>query len=207
MDINKKIEYIKNWLGTGSINIFGLPMSGKDTVGVRLAELLGAKFLSSGIIIRAYEEEMKKDYTGKGDLFPTNLFFDVVLPYFAREDLKSSPLVLSSVGRWIGEEDKVIETAFNAGHGIMAVILLQISEEDAMKRWETSKILEDRGDRIDDKERAVFEHRCDEFRNKTTPVIFHYRSMGLVIEVRGDKKREEVFVELVEKLYDFATTH
>ena len=207
MDAKEKIEYIKNWLGTGSINIFGLPMSGKDTVGVRLAELLDAKFLSSGMIIRAFEEETRKNYTGKGDLLPTDLFYDVVLPYFSREDLKPFPLILSSVGRWSGEEDKVMKTAFDSGHGIRAVILLQISEEDALERWESSRLLEDRGERIDDRERTVFEHRCDEFREKTIPVVLHYRSMGLVVEVKGTGKREEVFAELVEKLYDFAKTH
>ena len=51
--MEEKIETIKEWLGTGSINIFGLPMSGKDTQGIKLAETLGAKFLSSGLIIRA----------------------------------------------------------------------------------------------------------------------------------------------------------
>ena len=51
--MEEKIETIKEWLGTGSINIFGLPMSGKDTQGIKLAEALGAKFLSSGLIIRA----------------------------------------------------------------------------------------------------------------------------------------------------------
>ena len=37
-----KIAKIKTWLGTGSINIFGLPMSGKDTQGIKLAEALNA---------------------------------------------------------------------------------------------------------------------------------------------------------------------
>ena len=32
-----KLAKIKAWLGTGSLNVFGLPMSGKDTVGERLA--------------------------------------------------------------------------------------------------------------------------------------------------------------------------
>jgi len=45
--MEEKIVAIKKWLGTGSINIFGLPMSGKDTMGIRLAEALGGKFLSS----------------------------------------------------------------------------------------------------------------------------------------------------------------
>ena len=55
--MDEKLQFIKTWLKTGSINIFGLPMSGKDTVGVRLAEDLGARFLSSGMIIRAMEED------------------------------------------------------------------------------------------------------------------------------------------------------
>ena len=54
-----KVSNIKKWLGTGSINIFGLPMSGKDTVGKRLAELIGGEFLSSGDIIRDYEAKQK----------------------------------------------------------------------------------------------------------------------------------------------------
>ena len=60
--MEEKIQKIKEWLGTGSINIFGLPMSGKDTQGIRLAEAIGAKFLSSGMIIRAMEQETRKKY-------------------------------------------------------------------------------------------------------------------------------------------------
>ena len=30
--MEEKITVIKQWLGTGSINVFGLPFSGKDTV-------------------------------------------------------------------------------------------------------------------------------------------------------------------------------
>ena len=85
MNLNEKLEKIKSWLGTGSLNIFGLPMSGKDTVGMRLAEDLQAKFLSSGIIIRAYEAEQNEDMTGSGKLIPTNTFYDIILPYFSRE--------------------------------------------------------------------------------------------------------------------------
>lgn len=91
-----KVSNIKKWLGTGSINIFGLPMSGKDTVGIRLAELLGAKFLSSGIIIRAVEAEQKSHMTDNGQLIPTDKFYDIILPYFSRADLAEFPLILFS---------------------------------------------------------------------------------------------------------------
>ena len=37
-----KISAIKQWLGNDAINIFGVQFSGKDTLGVPLAEKLGA---------------------------------------------------------------------------------------------------------------------------------------------------------------------
>ena len=43
-----KIEIIKQWLGSGAINIFGIQFAGKDTLGIPLAEKLGAVFISSG---------------------------------------------------------------------------------------------------------------------------------------------------------------
>ena len=207
MDIGQKILAIKNWLGTGSVNIFGLPMSGKDTVGVRLAELIGGKFLSSGLIIRANEELTHQHYSDKGDLTPTDVFYSWVLPYFEKEELKEFPLVLSSIGRWSGEEDKVMEAAEKAGHPIKVAVILNISEADVMNRWQEVATLKDRGTRYDDEKPEVFQHRIDEFRTKTAPVLLHYRSLGLLIEVRADVERDVVFNELIEKLYNFAVAH
>lgn len=196
-----KIEAIKSWLGTGSINIFGLPMSGKDTQGIKLAETLSAKFLSSGMIIRAMEEQTKNHYTDHGALIPTNVFYEWVLPYFERPDLFNYPLILSSIGRWHGEEDQVMSVAAGAGHEIKAAIILNVSEADVEKRFEAAKTLNDRGDRPDDKDLETFKTRLKEFREKTAPVLQHYNSLGLLIEVNGDQSREQVFNEIVEKLY------
>lgn len=201
--MNDKIAAIKRWLGTGSINIFGYPMSGKDTQGVKLAEAVGGKLLSSGIIIRAKEAEIHKNLTGTGDLIPTDIFYEWVLPYFEREDLKKYPLILSSIGRWFGEEDTVLETAEKNGHPIKAAVLLNISEADVISRLQKLQILNDRGLRQDDKDMAVFENRLEEFRNKTMPVLEHYKKLGLLINVNGDQSREEVFAEMVNKLYDY----
>lgn len=199
--MEEKLATIKAWLGTGSINIFGLPMSGKDTQGIKLAETLGAKFLSSGIIIRAMEAESEQKYSADGSLIPTNLFYEWVLPYFERRDLFHVPLILSSIGRWYGEEDQVMSVAAGAGHEIKAVILLDISEVDVEKRYNESKILNDRGERQDDKDIETFRNRLNEFRTKTMPVIQHYKSLNLLIAVNGDQNREAVFNEIVEKLY------
>ena len=202
--MDDKISTIKAWLGTGSINIFGLPMSGKDTQGIKLAEALDAKFLSSGIIIRAMEEQTKNHYSEHGALIPTNVFYEWVLPYFERPDLFKYPLVLSSIGRWFGEENQVMSIAAGAGHEIKAVIVLNISEADVERRFEAAKTLNDRGDRRDDKDLETFKTRLKEFREKTAPVLQHYNTLGLLIEINGDQSRDKVFSEIIAKLYDKA---
>lgn len=200
-----KIQSIKTWLGAGSINIFGLPMSGKDTVGVRLAEDLGGKFLSSGIIIRAIEQKEHLHYTEGGNLWPTDMFRERILPYLSHEDLAGFPLVLSSVGRWQGEEGPVIEACEKAGHPIKAVISLNVSESDVFSRWREAKELGDRGDRIDDRKEEVFQKRIMEFRSKTLPVLQFYQKSGLLIPVEADAPRDEVYNNVVDALYNFGT--
>ena len=199
--MDDKISKIKAWLDTGSINIFGLPMSGKDTQGLRLAEALDAKFLSSGIIIRAKEKETNQGYSENGSLIPTNIFYEWVLPYFERPDLFEYPLILSSIGRWYGEETAVMTAAASAGHDIKAVILLDLSEADVEKRFEAAKTLNDRGDRKDDSDIETFRTRLQEFRTKTLPVLRHYHELDLLIKVDGNKSRDDVFNEIVEKLF------
>ena len=191
--MEEKILAIKEWLDTGSINIFGLPMSGKDTVGMRLAELLGAHFLSSGMIIRQVERELSQDLTGNGALIPTNQFYDIVLPYFDRAELKGSPLVLSSVGRWSGEEVEVVASAERGGHPIKAVVLLDITENEARARRATAVAIGDRGVRADDASEEIFETRLAEFREKTLPVLQYYREHDLLVTVDGVGARDAVF--------------
>lgn len=198
-----KLAKIKSWLGTGSLNIFGLPMSGKDTVGERLAKDLGAKFLSSGIIIRAFEAEQNQNMTGSGQLIPTNTFYDIILPYFSREEMKDDSLILSSVGRWSGEEDKIMEAAKNGGHEIKAVVLLDLTEADVKSRFEAAKRLNDRGERADDANLEIFETRIREFNEKTVPVLNHYDELKLLIRVPADGGRDEVYLSVIDKLVEF----
>ena len=203
--MEERIDTIKKWLGYGSINIFGLPMSGKDTQGVKLAETLNAKFLSSGMIIRAMEKETENNYSENGNLIPTNLFYEWVLPYLERKDLFETPLILSSIGRWFGEENQVMSVASGAGHDIKAVISLDIPENEVINRFNTAKTLNDRGDRKDDDNLEIMKTRLKEYREKTIPVLRHYGDLGLLIKVNGNQSREDVFNEIVEKLYEKAS--
>ncbi len=147
------------------------------------------------------EKETRQNLTGGGNLVPTNLFFEWVLPYFERDDLRDFPLILSSIGRWSGEENQVISVAAGAGHEIKAAILLNISEADVENRFRAAETLNDRGERDDDKNLEIFKNRLQEFRTKTLPVLQHYKALGLLVEVNGDQLRDDVFTEIINKLY------
>jgi len=199
MDSQGTVNSIRNWLGSGSINIFGLPYSGKDTVGSALANLLGAEFLSSGHLLRRAGEKIQE----AGHLSPTNVFCDVVLPAFYNSDFNGKPLILSSVGRWSGEEQQVVEAATNSGHPIKAVLFIKISEAEMLNRLEAAYEIGDRSGRKDDST-EILKTRLSEFNEKTLPVIEIYRNLGLLVEIDGEQSRDVVLTEVIEKLTDLA---
>ena len=157
------------------------------------------------MIIRAMESETKQNYSEHGELIPTNIFYEWVLPYFERRDLFEYPLILSSIGRWSGEENQVISIAAGAGHEIKAAIILDISETEVENRFNAAKTLNDRGGRSDDKDLDTFKTRLKEFREKTLPVLQHYQTLNLLIRVNGNQPRDAVFAEIIEKLYQKAS--
>src|ERR1700742_3798418 len=106
MDAEQTIKAVKSWLGSGSVNIFGTPYAGKDTHGHRLAEQLDAVLLGGGEILRGGEMPAEvKELHRTGRLFPTDLYFRLVLPFLKQKKFQGRPLILSSVGRRQGEED------------------------------------------------------------------------------------------------------
>lgn len=200
---NKKI---RNWLGTGSINIFGRPFAGKDTQGRIIAEALGGVLLGGGDILRNSEIPPHVDAAlKKGHLAPTDDYVNIVLPYLKREEFAGQPLILSSVGRWIGEEQGVIKALEEAGHQLKAVIYLDLPEDIVLKRWQALEHHDNRGGRYDDTE-EILEKRLNEYREKTLPVLDEYKKLGLLIKIDGHQSAEKVSKEILEALASRAST-
>ena len=200
--MKKSIGEIRKWLGIGSVNVFGLPFSGKDTVGKRLADDLSAVFLSSGEILREAEQSDNAlaDELKQGKLANTDKFREIVLPHFSKRDLQGSPLVLSSVGRWSGEEILVMDALKKSGHELKAVIFLDIPHNEVSGRWEKAKELADRGGRSDDDSDVVLAKRLAEFEEKTLPVLKHYRKLGLLLDIDGVGTRDDVYERVIKAL-------
>lgn len=195
-----KVEAIKSWLGAGSINILGRPFAGKDTQGTFLSYMLDAPLIGSGDILRNSNDERVKKIIGTGVLAPTEDFLAIVTPYLAQPQFDGKPLVLSSVGRWSGEQVSIIESAKDSGHPIKAVVHLKLSEQQVRDRYQAAHSKGDRGSREDDLH-GKLDIRLKEFNNKTLPVIKYYREHGLLIEVDGNQTPEQVSDDIVDALY------
>lgn len=200
--VNKnEIKTIRTWLGSDSINVFGKPFAGKDSQSRRLAKILNGIALSGGDILRASELPAESQECLKtGKLIPSNDYVDIVLPFLSRAEFRNKPLILSSVGRWHGEEPGVIDALQASHHKIKQVIYLKISDRDVFERQTRRETFKDRGARQDDT-LEILRIRLREFEEKTLPVIEFYRQHELLTEIDGTLSREAVCEEIVEELY------
>ena len=205
MENSQKITTIRDWLSTGSINIFGRPFAGKDTHGRELEELLDGVLLGGGDILRnSVVPDHVKECLREGKLIPTKDYIEIVLPYLSQDKFAQKPLILSSVGRWHGEEEGVLSATEEADHPIKAVIHLMVDEDSIRQRWQENRLLDDRGGRDDDTE-EVLEIRLQEYREKTTPVIEFYKTADLLIEIDGTLDKKIVLGNIIDALYELAT--
>ena len=199
--MQEQITSIKNWLQTGSINLFGAPFAGKDTQANIIAELIGARVISSGQLLRENKANPKlQQAMADGGIVPSELFFEIVLPYLKSEELAGKPLILSEMGRKnLSEAEGTIKVARDSGHVQKVVVLLNLSDQEIWKRFRQSQLDGDRGIRDDDNE-AVLQTRIDKFKNEVMPVIEYYRHKDQLIEIDGSQTKDQVTQKVLNAL-------
>ena len=172
---------------------------------MRLADKFGGVMISSGDILRHdHGNQRVQELMAAGEIIPSNLFAEIVVPYFLRDELKGKPLILSEVGRVSPEQIAVEQAAQASFHPQKAVILLNLPDEEVWQRFEASQSLGDRCDRADDS-RDVLQTRLNSYHDKVTPVIEYYKSKQQLIEIDGTKAKDEVEEEIINRLNEMAT--
>lgn len=205
--MQNQIKTILDWLGVGSINIFGRPFAGKDTQGRVLADLLGAKLIAGGDILRSYHDQDEINRVmAEGGLIPSDLYLKIMLPYLSKSEFEGKPLILSAMGRLKGEESVIMEATSKSGHPIKAVVLLEMDDGEVWRRFEIAKLERDRGERTDD-QLEVLKNRLAKFQNMTIPVIDFYEAQNLLVRVDGTLSREGVTSEIIKSLNQFTGTN
>jgi adenylate kinase len=195
-----QIKVILRWLGSGSVNLFGCPFSGKDTQGRIIADIFNGVLIAGGDILRSHRDPKEiEQILARGGIIPSKFYLNLLLPYLSRPEFEGRPLILSAVGRSHGEEPTIMEAANSSGHPIKAVVLLHLSEEEVWRRFEKAVSQRDRGNRTDDR-REILKTRLKKYQEKTLPVIEFYRDKGLLIEVDGAPSRKEVTSEILQSL-------
>jgi len=190
--MENQIKTITDWLDDGSIDIFGLPFSGKDTQGRIIAEKLGGELIAGGDILRSHDDPKKiEEVLANGGIVPSDFYINLVLPYLSQAKYRTKPLILSAVGRAHGEEPIIMKAVSDSGHPMKAVVYLKMPETIVWQRFEASLIKNDRGNRSDD-HREVIKNRLKKFHDRTVPVIDYYREKGMLVEVDGTQPLHQV---------------
>ena len=182
--------------------LFGPPGSGKGTQSEKLVERYGLVHLSTGNLLRQEIAEKTplgleaKSFIDKGQLVPDEVVIGMVDSYFDQhKDAKG--FLFDGFPRTVAQAkalDKLLELKKTF---ITAVIALDVSEEELVKR------LLNRGKtsgRSDDTDEQVIRKRFSVYLNETSPVAEHYRKSKKFQSVKGEGSVDEIFAGLCEAI-------
>lgn len=205
--------------------LIGPPGAGKGTQSKFIIEKYKIPQISTGDMLRETVSQSTslgikiKEYINKGQLAPDSIVFQLVNERLQKEDTKNG-FILDGFPRTVYQAEILDEMLLKLGKKIDAVINIEVSEEEIIKRLSgrrTCKIcnsifhiffnppkIEGRCDkcgnllyqRDDDKEEAI-KVRLNIYTEQTIPIISYYDKKGLLYKIDGKRENpQEIFKEL-----------
>ena len=123
-----------------------------------------------------------------GYLIPDRKTMKIVSEYLKRPEYKR--------GYIIDGFPRTLEQARKFENNMNGVIYLRVSDKEAL--WRLSYRNGD--DERDDETLAAIRKRIESFHKFTEPVLDYYRKKGILIEVDGEEKIEEIHRKILENL-------
>jgi adenylate kinase len=170
--------------------LIGPPGSGKGTQGERLAARLGVEHIAAGDLLRA--EVAARTPLGtqvqalldRGDLVPDAVVLSLLLPKVLGS-AAAGGYILDGFPRSVEQAVEARKLADQAGAGPEAVVYLDVSREELMRRILARAKTEGRAD---DNEETVA-NRLHVFDEATHPLVDYYRGRNLlhVIDAAQDE--------------------
>ena len=177
----------------GRIVFLGPPNSGKGTQARFLAEALGIPAISTGDMLRAAVAEGSelgarvKDVMNRGELVSDELMAEVVKGRLARDDAQIG-FLLDGYPRTLPQVATLDEILSEIGQPLDHVVMIDAPEDILVARAKKRQVEQGRAD--DDE--SVVRTRLQEYRDKTEPLVGHYRERGLLRDVDGDQSIDAV---------------
>ncbi len=174
----------------------GPPGAGKGTQAARLSQELGFKKLSTGDLLREHVARgtpiglQAKPIMDRGDLVPDDLILALI-----REEL-AERVVLDGFPRTLAQAEALDRLFRETGTELLGVVLVEVPEEELLKRLLKRAELEGRSD---DNE-ATIRRRLAVYREKTLPLVDYYGARGVLVRIHGLGTPDEVHARIREAL-------
>jgi adenylate kinase len=200
--------------------LMGPPGAGKGTQAERLVDDFDMPYYATGDILRAAVKEESelgreaKEYMDKGDLVPDDVICKVVMEKVDSPEAEDG-FLLDGFPRTTGQAEVLEDALDRRGRTLTAAILIDASDEVALKRLSGRRICSKNGhvyhvetnppknegvcdldgskltQRDDDKPETV-KKRLSVYHEQTEPLIEWYEDKGLLRRFDGDRSPDEV---------------
>jgi len=169
--------------------LVGIQGAGKSTQGNMLSESLKIPYLSSGHIFREMAKEKTplgrtlKETLNSGNLVPDKLTLEIIAEYLKKPEYANG-YILDGFPRTVPQAE-----VFNGN--VDKVIFIDVSDKEAL--WRISGRVSDR----EDESLQAIRKRIALFHSQTEATLEYYRDHGMLIQVNGEKRVDEVFTEIM----------
>jgi len=207
-----------------NIVILGPQGSGKGTQAKLLSKKLGLKRIEAGALIRKEAEKDKEIWETinvKGKLIPAEKIFELIKREVETGRNAATSILFDGYPRSIKQYKIFKNWLDETGLKLDAVILLEISEEETVKRLSARRTCEKCGTvynlitnpppgekckcggnlvhRQDDKPEAI-KKRLMEYKEKTEPVVEEFGKEGILLEIDGERPIDTIFDDIQKEL-------
>ncbi|HEX9705094.1 MAG TPA: adenylate kinase [Gemmatimonadales bacterium] len=179
------------------ILILGAPGSGKGTQGKILAQRLGLPKITTGDILRTAVERKTalgreaKKYMDAGKLVPDAIVLDLIKTELHRPEAAEGA-ILDGFPRTAAQALLVDSTLAERGHRLNHILLLDVTEDELVRRMHARSRTEGRSD---DTPEAIAT-RLQVYQRDTAPLVAHYAQRGIVHRVPGNGTVDQIAEEI-----------
>ena len=179
------------------ILLLGAPGSGKGTQGKILAERLALPKITTGDLLRTAVREdtplgrEAKKFMDDGKLVPDTVILSMIKEELAKPDAQQGA-VFDGFPRTAVQADLVDRTLGERGQRLNHILLLDVPEEELVRRMMARAAQEGRSDDTPEASRT----RLQVYQRDTAPLIAHYAERGIVHRVPATGGVSEIATEI-----------
>jgi adenylate kinase len=205
--------------------LLGPPGAGKGTQAERLASDFSLPYIATGNLLReAVRDETElglkaKEYMDRGDLVPDDLIIAMILEHLESADTANG-FLLDGFPRTVRQAEALEEELEQRGRSLTAAVLFDVNDDEVVRRLSGRRVCVDPrqhnyhvdfnapkheercdvdGTRLiqrDDDRPEVVQHRLQQYREKTEPLIGYYESRGKLRRVDASRSPNEVLDQI-----------